>query len=158
MQLILFDIDGTLVDSGGAGTRSLNLAFRELFFLEDAFHSISMAGKTDTQIMKEGLLKHDISMDGGLDAVIRAYLKYLQREINNNRRHIKPGIYELLEILQPLKERSEQRSKDVLLGLLTGNLERGARIKSNPSSSMNISRQAPSGAMMRTETNSSQLL
>jgi phosphoglycolate phosphatase-like HAD superfamily hydrolase len=51
MKLILFDIDGTLIDSGGAGTRSLDLAFKELFSIDNAFEGISMAGKTDIQIM-----------------------------------------------------------------------------------------------------------
>jgi phosphoglycolate phosphatase len=124
MYLLLFDIDGTLIDSGEAGTRSLNLAFEELFSVWNAFHGISMAGKTDTQIIKEGLIKHGISVNNNLDAVINTYLMYLQKEINNNRRHIKPGIYELLERLSLIR--------DVKLGLLTGNLEPGARIKLQP--------------------------
>ena len=61
MKFILFDIDGTLIDSGGAGTKSLNLAFEELFSIQDGFKTITMAGKTDVQIIKEGLKKHDIS-------------------------------------------------------------------------------------------------
>jgi phosphoglycolate phosphatase len=93
MRLILFDIDGTLIDSGGAGTRSLNLAFKKVFSIEDAFHGISMAGKTDTQIMKEGLMKHGISTDGNLSKVVDNYLRHLKEEINNDRRHIKPGVH-----------------------------------------------------------------
>jgi phosphoglycolate phosphatase-like HAD superfamily hydrolase len=124
MYLLLFDIDGTLIDSGEAGTRSLNLAFEKLFSVGNAFHGISMAGKTDTQIMKEGLMKHGISFNSNLDSVINTYLMHLQKEINNERRHIKPGIYELLERLSLLK--------DVKLGLITGNLEPGARIKLQP--------------------------
>lgn len=124
MYLLLFDIDGTLIDSGEAGTRSLNLAFEKLFSVGNAFHGISMAGKTDMQIMKEGLIKHGISVNGNLDAVINSYLMHLQKEINNNKRHIKPGIYKLLETLSLLG--------DVRLGLLTGNLESGAKIKLQP--------------------------
>lgn len=72
MRLILFDIDGTLIDSGGAGTRSLNLALKELFSIENGFHGISMAGKTDTQIMKEGLMmKHGISTNGNLSTSVQ---------------------------------------------------------------------------------------
>lgn len=124
MRLVLFDIDGTLIDSGGAGSRSLDLAFKELFSIENAFHGISMAGKTDTQIMKEGLIKHGILTEGNLDAVIKTYLKHLHKEINNDRRQVKPGIYELLEMLS--------RVENIRLGLLTGNLELGARIKLEP--------------------------
>ncbi|MEK6581123.1 MAG: HAD family hydrolase, partial [Nitrospirota bacterium] len=83
MHLILFDIDGTLIDSGGAGIRSLNLAFRELFSVKDAFHGINMAGKTDSQIIKEGLINHGILINGYLDAVTSAYIRHLGREINN---------------------------------------------------------------------------
>jgi len=135
MNLILFDIDGTLIDSGGAGTRSLNLAFEELFTIENGFHGISMAGKTDTQIIKEGLMKYGISFDSNLGAMINTYLRYLQNEIHNDRRHIKPGVYELLETLSLLNH--------IGLGILTGNLEPGARIKLEP---FKLNRYFPTGA------------
>lgn len=66
MRLILFDIDGTIMDSGGAGTRSLDLAFSELFSLESAFRGISMAGKTDIQIIRECLAAHGLHSRNGL--------------------------------------------------------------------------------------------
>ena len=135
MRLILFDIDGTLIDSGGAGVRSLNLAMEELFSLDNAFQGISMAGKTDTQIIKEGLMKYDLLPDGSIDAVINAYLKHLKREIQNDRKHVKPGIYEVLDELKDLCDSG--------LGLLTGNLEAGARIKLEP---FMLNRYFPTGA------------
>jgi phosphoglycolate phosphatase len=135
MRLILFDIDGTLIDSGGAGTRSLNLAFKKVFSIEDAFSSISMAGKTDTQIIKEGLMKHGISTDGNLSKMVDSYLRNLKEEINNDRKHVKPGVHEILEKLSFIK--------DAALGLLTGNLESGARIKLEP---FKLNKYFPSGA------------
>ncbi len=146
-MLILFDIDGTLIDSGGAGTRSLNLAFRELFSIEDAFRDIQMAGKTDIQIMKEGLLAHGISVDGNLPLIIEAYLKNLKREINNPWRHIKPGVKEFLERLSEME--------NIHLGLLTGNLEEGARIKLEP---FDLNRYFPTGAFGSDDEDRNKLL
>jgi phosphoglycolate phosphatase-like HAD superfamily hydrolase len=135
MRLVLFDIDGTLIDSGGAGVRALDLSMKELFAVENAFQGISMAGKTDTQIIREGLVKHELSTDKTIDAVINAYLRYLAQEINNDRKHVKPGIYEILVELQTLS--------NVGMGLLTGNLEKGARIKLEP---FGLNEYFPSGA------------
>jgi phosphoglycolate phosphatase len=135
MRLILFDIDGTLIDSGGAGVRALNLAMKELFAIENGFQGISMAGKTDPLIMREGLAKHGVPANGNLEAVIEAYLRHLQKEVQNDRKKLKPGIYDSLEKLQTMT--------GFVLGLLTGNLEKGARIKLEP---FRLNSYFPSGA------------
>ncbi len=120
-KLVLFDIDGTLIHTGGAGTKSMNLAFNEVFSIKDAFKGISMAGKTDRQIMKEGLGTHGFNdKDGNMVNMVNAYLKFLQIEMDNPRRELKPGIMEIL---------NRTREEKMSLGLLTGNLEQGARIK-----------------------------
>jgi phosphoglycolate phosphatase len=122
MKLILFDIDGTLMDSGGAGTKSMNLAFEEFFSVRDGFKGITMAGKTDIQIMKEGLgnfgLKEE---DGSIGLLTGSYIRHLRREIETPRKHLKPRIRESVELLSGMD--------DIFLGLLTGNIEEGARIK-----------------------------
>ena len=120
MRLVLFDIDGTLIDSGGAGVRALNRAMQNLFAIENAFAGIGMAGRTDTEIIKDGLRKHGLPSEKTGD-VVDAYLSYLSEEIRNDRKYVKPGIYEVLSALQAFAH--------VATGLLTGNLERGARIK-----------------------------
>ncbi len=123
-RLVLFDIDETLIDSGKAGTRALNRAFFELFGIRDAFRDIKMAGMTDIQIMKEGLRVHGLSgLNGEVDAMVRKYLQFLAEEIENPWRKVKPGVF---EILGALKEES------IPFGLLTGNLEEGAKIKLRP--------------------------
>lgn len=120
-KLILFDIDGTLIHTGGAGTRSMNLAFNSLLGIRDAFKGISMAGKTDPQIMNEGLRVYNIKNENGiLEKLIDKYIKFLKVEIENPFRQIKPGIMEILDML---------KRNNMSIGLLTGNLERGARIK-----------------------------
>ncbi len=122
MKLILFDIDGTLMDSGGAGTRALSLAFEELFSIRDAFHDISLAGKTDPQILREGLKRHGLDDSNGVvPGFFDAYLRHLSLHIDNAKGHLKPGIREALAVLAS--------RKDYVLGLLTGNIEKGAGIK-----------------------------
>lgn len=120
-KLILFDIDGTLITAGGAGTRAMNFAFRELFGIEEAFRDIPMAGKTDIQIMKEGLKTHGLPYrDGNVDKMTEKYIDFLRVEINNPERGLKYGVKEALGML---------KNMDMSLGLLTGNLKAGAEIK-----------------------------
>lgn len=122
MKLVLFDIDGTLMDSGGAGTRAMDLAFRELFSVDNAFKGIRMAGKTDIQIMKEALAGNGLSVeDGMIPKAAAAYVRYLKVEMENDGKRLKPGVVKLLGLLAS--------RRDVRVGLLTGNLEEGARIK-----------------------------
>jgi phosphoglycolate phosphatase-like HAD superfamily hydrolase len=120
-KLVLFDIDGTLIHTGGAGTTALNKAFHRLFNIHDAFKDVLMAGKTDIQIIKEGLKIHGLShRDGNVKKMADTYLQFLNIEIHNPERRLKPGI---MDILTALKE------QEMVLGLLTGNLEKGAWIK-----------------------------
>ncbi len=134
-KLVLFDIDGTLIDSGEAGIRSLNKAFFELFGIKDAFKGINMAGKTDTKIMREGLQFHELSDDNReVEKIIQRYIEILKNEIQNPWRRVKPGVYEILKSLV---------GKNIQVGLLTGNIEEGARIKLNP---FELNKYFPTGA------------
>jgi phosphoglycolate phosphatase-like HAD superfamily hydrolase len=136
LRLVLFDIDGTLIDSGGAGTRSLNLAFEETFSVREAFEGIHMAGKTDIQILREGLVLHGMdSCDRHIEVLCASYVSHLGDEIENPGRHLKPGIMEAIEAFHNMD--------DIYLGLLTGNIEKGARIKLGP---FGLNRYFPIGA------------
>lgn len=136
MKLVLFDIDGTVMESGGAGTRSMNLAFEELFRVRDAFRGIPMAGRTDIQIMKDGLRKHGLdSENGNIGLLCDAYIRRLRKELETSKKALKPGIAESLGILSGMDQ--------VSLGLLTGNIEAGARIKLG---SFGLNRYFPFGA------------
>jgi phosphoglycolate phosphatase len=123
--LILFDIDGTLVLTGGAGGRSMSLAFEEVFGVRDAFRSISMAGRTDAWIVADAAAAHGISSDSPDLARFRsAYLRFLTTELHqpgSGRKGLMPGVRELLDSLAA--------RDDMYLALLTGNYEDGARLK-----------------------------
>ena len=121
-RFVLFDIDGTLINPGGAGRRSVTRAFYEMFSIHEAFAGARMAGKTDIQIIKEGLARHKLPIgDGILSSILSMYVEILQTEIPNSKGHINPGVVGLLDALR--------ETDGYWLGLLTGNIERGARIK-----------------------------
>jgi len=121
-KFVLFDIDGTLVTLDGAGSRSLNRAMEDLLGIPEGFRDIHFAGKTDFQIIRDGLRKFDLpDEDDLLHSLLDRYLDYLRIEVANGRGQVKEGVKPLLEALQELT--------GVYLGLLTGNVEAGARLK-----------------------------
>src|SRR5882757_6124566 len=115
--LILFDIDGTLVLTGGAGGRAMSLAFEDVFAVANAFQGIPMAGRTDAWILNDAAAAHGIPPDSPHLARFRdAYVRYLAIELDKpgvNRKGLMPGVRELLDALAP--------RDDVFLALLTGN-------------------------------------
>ena len=125
MKLVLFDIDGTLLWGDGAARRAFEGALAQEFGAAGD-PRVRYDGKTDRQIARElmrGEGHDDAAIDARLDAAIAAYLARLAREVADGRRHFErlPGVAELLDAL-------EARA-DVVLGLLTGNVEGGAAIK-----------------------------
>ena len=131
-SLILFDIDGTLVDTAGAGRRAMERVFQESFGI-DAIQrktaGVRFAGMTDTRIFEALATATGLPAErfqAALPALSDAYLEALGAEMArpDPRGRIMPGIVPLLKSL-------ESRA-DVRLGLLTGNLETGARIKLEP--------------------------
>jgi phosphoglycolate phosphatase len=124
-KLVLFDIDGTLVLTGGAGIRAINRACRDIAGHADALADIPVAGRTDRIILQDIVARLGHTLDEALLSELRArYLAHLREEIEHRGRGIKgvmPGVRELLDALAV--------RADVFVGLLTGNFEEGARIK-----------------------------
>jgi phosphoglycolate phosphatase len=133
---VLFDIDGTLVSLDGAGSRSLNRAMEKLLQVTDGFRDIDFAGKTDLQIIREGLGTLGLAgRDDLMRSLLDRYLVHLRTEVSTGRGHVKNGVRELLSALQNLE--------GIYLGLLTGNAETGARLKLEP---FGLNRYFPVGA------------
>ena len=124
MKLLLFDIDGTLVHSGGAGRRGMQKAFETMFGFEDGFKDISMFGMTDPLIFKEALRNHDIPWRKEDEERFQSlYVDLLRSGIHtpHPKRRMMPGVTALLDRI------SENPS--LIRGLLTGNWKEGAQIK-----------------------------
>jgi phosphoglycolate phosphatase-like HAD superfamily hydrolase len=121
-RLLLFDIDGTLITSGGAGEAALKDAMRSRFDVEEDLDGIILAGATDARIARELLQKHSIAVSAeNVAALLDTYLGHLDERIGRHDGKLLPGI---LPLLKALSERS-----DAVLALLTGNVSRGAEIK-----------------------------
>jgi phosphoglycolate phosphatase len=121
-RLLLFDIDGTLIHSGGAGMEALKRALKERFAIEDDLHDIEIAGMTDSGIVLSILGKHEIpATTENVAAFLDSYVHFLSSELPQRKGKLLPGV---LELLEKLKTR-----KNVILALLTGNVSRGAQLK-----------------------------
>ena len=68
MYLILFDIDGTLVLTGRAGMRAMNLACRDVVGSDDAMRGVTFAGRTDWSILDDVMRKYGRTLDAARQA------------------------------------------------------------------------------------------
>ena len=126
MKLMLFDVDLTLVNTGGAGLRALDRAFVEILDIENVTDGVLPHGKTDPAIIREICHKSDLPdvtrIESLVGRLLECYVHCLEEEVANSPKYrVLPGI---LEILAEMRE-----GGDVLTGLATGNVEVGARIK-----------------------------
>jgi phosphoglycolate phosphatase len=120
--LVLWDIDGTLILSGGAGERALVVALRSEFGIVGTLEDIEVAGRTDPWIARRVLAKFSVpDTTENINRYLGGYLRALPDELANPQAATLPGVRELLTRLA--------LSGDVAQGLLTGNLRRGAEIK-----------------------------
>lgn len=125
VTLVLFDIDGTLLWSDGAGRRAIERALIEVFGRTGPTH-VRFDGKTDPQIVRE-LMRHEGHEDAQIDAhmarLLELYVERLRVELRDPEHlpRLMPGIHALLDALEA--------RDDVVLGLLTGNVIDGASAK-----------------------------
>lgn len=126
-RLVLFDIDGTLISDRGAARQAYESALREVYGYSGDLERYDFSGRTDPQIT------HMVLSDAGIKpeeiaakmpALWDLYLTALARNATADRVHALPGIPDLLGALS--------NRPDVMLALLTGNIEPGARLKLAP--------------------------
>lgn len=126
-RLLLFDIDGTLISSGGRGKNAMLAAIGALFGkTPENFSFKDFAGSTDPLIVRTLIQKNGIQSvdpDTTYEKVLPHYIAFLERELNDHPEPVKvlPGVKKLLDLLQS--------DRQCCLGLVTGNIAEGAKMK-----------------------------
>jgi phosphoglycolate phosphatase len=124
-MLYLFDIDGTLLLSGGGGMRALDRAFQDRFGIEGAMGCVAPGGKTDPIILEEifAIRLGRAPTTAEIDEVIALYIPLLRAELGDSPNfRVMPSVVEALDFLAGHAPR-------VILGLATGNVREAARLK-----------------------------
>lgn len=121
MKTLLFDIDGTLIRTGGAGLDAMQLVMREMFGVEQ-LAKVEVRGRTDRSILRDLFAAHQIDdSPTNWNRFQQAYLQQLPTSMSSRRGRLLPGVEQSLSSLA-------QRD-DCALGLLTGNMRQAAKIK-----------------------------
>ncbi len=122
-RLVLFDIDGTLISTGGAGMTAFERTFALEFGVRNAAREINFAGRTDTGILQDFFRNHAVEpSEENFQRFFHTYVHWLDYQLQTVSGRILPGVINLLRELKCLARRPA-------LGLLTGNLRLGAQIK-----------------------------
>lgn len=120
--LLLWDIDGTLINSGGAGMRALRVALHAVFGIEGALEDIDFAGRTDRWIMRRIFAKFGLpATEENFTRFFAGYVAALPGELANPSARVLPGVPALLT--------AAAARENLAQGLLTGNIRRGAEVK-----------------------------
>ncbi len=122
MNVLLFDIDGTLIDAGGAGQAAMEASMASEFGANPPVTGISVAGRTDRAIAMDLFRFHQIEVnEDHWRRYLSSYFRLLPGSLQTHRGSILPGIENLLDTLCG--------RTDVMAGLLTGNFAEGAHLK-----------------------------
>jgi phosphoglycolate phosphatase-like HAD superfamily hydrolase len=123
VRLVLFDIDGTLVRTGGAGVKAFAKVFEIEFGATNGFERLKFSGRTDTSLVREFFEVHNIAATPqNFQRFFEHYVFWLDHILQKSDTATCPGVWAFIHQLQAL-------SPPPLLGLLTGNIRLGAEIK-----------------------------
>ena len=123
IRLVLFDIDGTLVHTGHAGTRAFAKTFATEFDLHHGSEKMKFAGRTDVSLVREFFKIHGLDESPAhFRQFFARYVFWLDHILAHTTGQACPGIFEFIRDLQALPD-------PPMLGLLTGNIQLGAEIK-----------------------------
>jgi phosphoglycolate phosphatase-like HAD superfamily hydrolase len=123
LKLVLFDIDGTLLHTGGAGVKAFARAFAVEFGLNDGSEKLKFAGRTDVSLVREFFSHHQIEpTPDHFERFFKTYLILLRQIIQECDGGPCTGVMEFYDSLAALPE-------PPMVGLLTGNIREGARVK-----------------------------
>lgn len=122
-RLFLYDIDGTLIRTGGAGIRAFESVFDEVFQISNSGENIHFAGRTDSSLVREMMARHGVeSSEKNLRRFTESYPRWLRHWLNELNGEICGGVTEFME-------RTAARADAPLAALLTGNIRKGAQLK-----------------------------
>ena len=123
IRLVLFDIDGTLVHTGGAGTAAFTKTFAKQFHLHHGTEKMKFAGRTDVSLVREFFRIHDVTATPEhFREFFEHYVFWLQHILEQNGGEMCRGVREFIRDLQSLPQ-------PPALGLLNGNVQIGSEIK-----------------------------
>src|SRR4051812_37158063 len=97
-RLLLWDIDGTLISTGAAGHRAIELATAQRFGGKGDLTGVEIAGRTDVSIVHQVLAKYSEPItDENTKSFLALYLELLEQELPRSKGHVMPGVRQLLE-------------------------------------------------------------
>lgn len=124
-KFFLFDIDGTLINTGGAGKKALLDAFKKYLGSIHIDEDYSFAGKTDTEIIKNAVFRGKINageISNIIEKIKKEYYANLEENLIESKNfYVYEGVKDILDYFA--------QNEEYEIALLTGNLEKGAELK-----------------------------
>ena len=123
IRLVLFDIDGTLIQTNAAGVKAFARAFTTEFGFADGTEKLKFSGRTDTSLVREYFNHNKIVPDAEhFHRFFDCYVFWLDHILKESKGRVLPGVREFIHALKNFPQ-------PPLIGLLTGNIRLGAEIK-----------------------------